>query len=186
MMAELEEAVVSALPRAGVCTAQGLGVACPSGSRQGHLASLPAYGIPWGCPSALHNPQMEKWHLERIYAGGSSVRRENKASELLHINGSVKEKLFIWFPSQTLRSQWAVRSGRRRSGQWVGTGAVCKAEGAWRLCSWNSQEPGVSIHRTQKKAFTQKVEGGEKGKGSASPVCLRRSTLEVTHVWQLL
>jgi hypothetical protein len=54
---------------------------------------------------------MEKWYLKRIYSGGSRVRHENKAFELLHINLSVNEKLFIWFLSQTLRSQWAVWSG---------------------------------------------------------------------------
>jgi len=74
--------------------------------------------------SLLYNPQKEKWHLERIYSGGSCLRHENKAFELLHINWSVNEKLFIWFQSQTLSSQWAVRSGSAHYRQWVGTGAL--------------------------------------------------------------
>lgn len=39
------------------------------------------------------------------------VRQEKKAFELLHINLSANEKLFIWFPSKTLRRRWAVWSG---------------------------------------------------------------------------
>lgn len=54
----------------------------------------------WACRAVpqisllLHNPQMEKWHLKRIYSGGSRVIHENKAFELLHINWSVSEKAF--------------------------------------------------------------------------------------------
>lgn len=39
------------------------------------------------------------------------MRHEKKAFELLHINLSVNEKLFIGFPGQTSRRQWAIGSG---------------------------------------------------------------------------
>lgn len=105
---------------------------------------------------------MEKWHLKQIYSGGSRVRHENKAFELLHINRSVSEKLFIWFRSQTLRSQWAVWSGSARYGQWDGTGATLNGEeGDSLLHSWNGQEAEMSINTVgTQKAFTEKMEGG--------------------------
>lgn len=82
-------AVVSALPGAVVCTVEGPGTGQLSWSLRGHFAScLPvascrAIRQP---SSLLYNPQKEKWHLERIYSGGSCLRHENKAFELLHIN----------------------------------------------------------------------------------------------------
>lgn len=94
----------------------------------------------------------------------------------------MSEKLFIWFPSQTLRSQWAVWSGSACYGQWVGTGATLKGEeGASLWRSGDGQEAGMSINTVgTQKAFS---EGGEPRKGSASrPVYWRRKTLEVTHV----
>lgn len=70
------------------------------------------------------------------------------------INWSVNEKLFIGFPSQTLRSQWAVWSGSARYGQWVGTGATLDGEeGESLLHSWNSQEARTSINTDTESLF---------------------------------
>lgn len=84
-----------------------------------------------------------------------------------------------------MRSQWAVWSGSARYGQWVGTGATLNGKRAELLLhSWNGQEAGMSINTVgTQKAFSEKMEGGEKRKGRGSlPVYLRRKMLEVTHV----
>lgn len=119
---------------------------------------------------------MEKWHLERIYSGGNCVRHGNKAFELLHINWSVNEKLFIWFLSQTLRSQWAVWSGSARYGQWVGTGATLTGEeGESLLHSWNGQEARTSINTVgTQKVFSEKMGGG----GEEERPCLTPGVFE--------
>jgi hypothetical protein len=57
------------------------------------------------------------------------VIHENKAFELLHINLSINEKCFIWFPSQTWRRQQGRRSALGACYRWwVGTGATLKSE----------------------------------------------------------
>lgn len=74
----------------------------------------------------------------------------------------MSEKLFIWFPSQTLRSQWAVWSGSACSGQRVGTGATLNgAEGDSLSRSWSGQEAGMSTNTVgTQKAFSENMEGG--------------------------
>lgn len=88
----------------------------------------------------------------------------------------MSEKLFIGFPSQTLRSQWAVWSGRACYGQWVGTGATLNGEeGESLLRSWGGQEAGMSINTVgTQKAFSEKMEGG----GAEERQCLTPGVLE--------
>lgn len=86
------------------------------------------------------------------------------------------KKLFIWFPSQTLRSQWAVWSGSACYGQRDGTGATLSGEEGESLSrSWNGQEAGMSINTAgTQKAFSAKMEGG----GAESRQCLPPGVLE--------
>lgn len=72
--------------------------------------------------------------------------RQEEVFELLHINLSANEKLFIWFPSQTLR----LYGLGARYGQPVGSGTMkggVKGESLW--CNLES---GMSINtgRTQR------------------------------------
>lgn len=111
---------------------------------------------------------------------GSCVRQEKKAFELLHINLSGNEKLFIWFPSQTLRRQWAVRSGSMLRATSRVRDYFEECEGRITLVQLGQPRVwDVSKHRQD----TESLGGGQGVEGSTSlHVCLRRKMLKVTRV----
>lgn len=108
------------------------------------------------------------------------MRQEEKVFELLHINLSANEKLFIWFPSQTLRRRWAVRSGStlRAASRVRDYEGWC--EGRITLVQLGQPRVwDVNKHRQD----TESLLGGQGVEGSTSfPVCPRRKMLKVTHV----